>query len=76
VLRGGTISENKGHGVRATGGKVTVAKAEEDKPQTVSKDNMGHDWSTAKSWRDGKDGEIIGIPQEKIRRDAAETMML
>ena len=61
VLRGGTITENKGHGVSTIfGGKVTVAKAEEGKPQTVCKDNEVHDWST-----DGR-GEFIGIPQEKI----------
>jgi len=40
-----------------------VAKAEEGKPQTVSKDNKEHDWST---WGDGK---IIGIPQEKIHTE-------
>ena len=61
VLRGGMISENKLQGVDAfSGGKVTVAKAEEGKPQTVSKDNdEGHDWAAAGD-------EIIGIPQEKI----------
>jgi len=60
MLRGGTVSENKG-GVFAQmrGGKVTVAKAEKDKPQTVSKDSY-FEWGTI----DG--GEIIGIPQEKI----------
>jgi len=60
TLRGGTVSENKGYGVRAyNGGMVTVAKAEEGQPQTVSKDNKGNDWGT-------EGGDIIGIPQEKI----------
>ena len=60
MLRGGTVSENKSSGVLATrGGKVTVAKAEEGKPQTVSRENGCHSWST-------EGGEIIGIPQEKI----------
>ena len=63
TLKGGTISENKDCGVYARE-KITVAKAEEGKPQTVCKDNGqgdngGRDWVT-----DG--GEIIGIPQEKI----------
>jgi len=45
VLRGGSVSENNRHGVGAWGcGKVAVAKAEEGKPQTVSKD----DWATAR----------------------------
>ena len=62
MLRGGTISENVSYGVHAlNSGTVTVAKAEEGKPQTVSKDNGNcRDWSTL------EDGEIIGIPQEKI----------
>ena len=42
ILRGGTVSKNKGSGEHAFSGgkpgKVTVAKAEESKPQTVSKD--------------------------------------
>jgi len=73
MLRGGTISGNKRHGVAASS-KVTVAKAEEGKPQTVRKDNKQcpdgafgvqlygpeHDWHTEKS------GQIIGISQEKI----------
>jgi len=60
VLRGGTVSENKGFGVFAcSGAVVTVAKAEEGKPQTVSKDNEGHDWGAYGAL-------IIGIPQEKI----------
>lgn len=42
-------------------GKVTVAKVEEDKKQTVSKDNDEHDWETR-----GEGSEIIGITQEKI----------
>jgi len=42
-----------------SGGKVTVAKAEEGQPQTVSKDN-GYDWVVEEG------SEIIGIPQEKI----------
>jgi len=46
--------------VTSNGAKVTVAKAEEDKPQTVCKDNARRDWST---WNGG---EIIGILQEKI----------
>ena len=29
-----------------SGGKVTVAKAEGGKPQTVCKDNEGRDWNT------------------------------
>lgn len=40
-----------------SGGKVTVAKAEEGKPQTVSKDNGQVDWGTH-----GNNSEIIGIP--------------
>ena len=68
VLRGGTITENKGHGVSTIfGGKVTVAKAEEGKPQTVCKDNEGHDWHAR-----GEGSEIIGIPQEKINVQPAE----
>ena len=64
VLRGGTISEN-GNGVSAgNGSKVTVAKAKEDMPQTVCKDNTGQDWRTYSGAEIG--GEIIGIPQEKI----------
>jgi len=65
MLRGGTISENSlNAGVYAgSGGKVTVAKAEEAQPQTVCKDNNGHDW-----WTVGEGSEIIGIPQEKIHR--------
>ena len=75
VLRGGTIVENKGHGVEATGrGKITVAKAEKDTPQTVckdnGKDNAGHDWRQfgegSKNWSTSDSSEIIGIPQEKI----------
>ena len=47
MLRGCTISDNKANGVAARGGgKVTVVKAEEDKPQTVSKDNGERDWCT------------------------------
>ena len=73
MLRGGTISGNEqapsrggrgggGDGVRSIGsGKITVAKAEEGKPQTISKDNKQHDW---RSWGDGS--EIIGIPHKKI----------
>jgi len=65
VLRGGTISDNEGTGAFVTyvttGGKVTVAKAEVGKPQTVSKDNTLGDWRTV-----GKSSEIFGIPQEKI----------
>ena len=34
--------------------------SEEDKPQTVSKDNNGHDWATV------SEGEIIGISREQI----------
>ena len=61
-LSSGTVSENKMCGVAAyNGGKVTVAKAEEGKPQTVCKDNAGTDWYTL-----GDSGEIIGIPQEKL----------
>ena len=30
----------------SSGGKVTVAKAEGGKPQTVCKDNEGRDWNT------------------------------
>ena len=62
ALRGGMITENTRYGVHAfDNGKVTVAKAEEGKPQTVSKDNEGHDWHTLY-----EGSEIIGIPQEKI----------
>ena len=62
----GTVSENNRHGVSVGGrvagdGQVTVANAEEDKPQTVCKDNAGTDWYTL-----GDSGEIIGIPQEKL----------
>jgi len=71
MLRGGTITENKSHGVSARGGKVTAAKAEEGKSQTVSKDygirfagtgiRFGHcNWSSPYT------GGIIGIPQEQI----------
>ena len=62
MLRGGTISENKHHGVdEVYGGEVTVAKAEEGRLQTVSRDSEQHDWAT-----NGQDSAIIGIPQEKI----------
>lgn len=43
------------------GAKVTVAEAEENKPQTVYKDNGLHDWATQ-----SEGSEIIGIPQEKV----------
>jgi len=69
ILRGGTISENKGNGVSAwVGGKVTVAKAEEDKPQTVCKSNKQEDWCTIHPDDEdgGEGGEIIGISQEKL----------
>ena len=69
MLRGGTVSKNKMLGARAfDNGKVTVAKADEDQPQTVSKDNERHEWSTAPlNWEGSwEGGEIIGIPQEKI----------
>ena len=63
MLRGGAISENKRDGVYVwSGAKVTVAKAEEGKPQTVCKDNTLHDWCTDT----GEGSEIIGISQEKI----------
>jgi len=70
TLKGGLVTGN-GAGVRAiAGGKITVAKAEEGKPQTVCKDNGGHDWATGYGGRDwgteGAGSEIIGIPQEKI----------
>ena len=56
-------SENTGDGIGAGQDvKVTVAKDEEGKPQTVSKNN-GHDWCTYHN------GEVSGIPQEKISRD-------
>ena len=47
VLRGGTISGNMGHGVRASdGANVTVAPAEKDGlPQTVCKDNKNGNWT-------------------------------
>jgi len=72
TLRGGMISGNQGHGVEAErGGKVTVAAAAEDMPQTVSQDNIqspdrawrgpSHGWHIAQ-----RRGEIIGIPQDKI----------
>ena len=67
LLLGGTISENNRDGVFAWGGKVTVATAEEDRPQTVSKDNDGHDWHERFMGDEGS--EIIGIPQDKIHRD-------
>ena len=61
MLRSGRISENQDCGVVAlSGAKITVASAEEDKPQTVCKDNMGSNWVTEAG------GRIIGIPQEKI----------
>ena len=41
MLRSGTISENRRHGVGVwASGKVTVAKAEEGKPQTVATDSL------------------------------------
>jgi len=56
VLRGGTISKNKHHGAFAYGsGKVTVAKAEEGKPQTVCRESGARN-AVARSH---------GIPQEK-----------
>ena len=62
-LRCGAISENEKNGVHAdSSAKVTVAKADEGKPQTVSKDNTIHDWCPYRT--DGS--EIIGIPQEKL----------
>ena len=70
ILLGGTINENQECGVEAIqGGKVTVAKAEEDSlPQLVCKDNgqlqERHDRQT------GGGGKIIGIPAEKIHHVA------
>ena len=65
MLRGGKISENRRNGVNAVQGtKVTVAKAEEGKPQTISKDNERHKWHTM-----DRGSEIIGSSQEKINRD-------
>ena len=64
VLRGGTIRENKRHDVSVGASDdetmVTVAPAEEGKPQTISKGNEGCDWHMYHG------GEIIGIPHEKI----------
>jgi len=40
-----------------------VAKAEEGKPQTVSKENDGDYWHT------GREGDFVGIPQEKIHAE-------
>jgi len=71
MLRGGTITANKRSGVVADrGSKVTVAKAEEGKPQTISKDNMGnaeqYNWCIGtNAWDHGS--EIIGIPQDNQR---------
>ena len=66
MLRGGTITENKEHGVVAySGAKITVAKAEEGKLQTVSNSNNTHYWHTHdSSW------QITGIPQEKINPES------
>jgi len=65
--QGGTVSENKRDGVYVnSGARVTVAKAEEDKVQTVSKDIKGADWHALATGQRHLDGEIIGIPQEKI----------
>ena len=70
ALRGGTISESGNdddsednddsveHGV-LYGGKITVVKVDEE-PQTVSKRNSVHNWHIQ------SEGEIIGMPQEKI----------
>lgn len=87
MLRGGTISGNEqapsrggrgggGDGVRSIGsGKITVAKAEEGRPQTVSKDygggrgnspDMPLNWNVTGYGGGDEDGEIIGIPQEMI----------
>jgi len=59
MLRGGMISESSQGVCASSGGKVKVAKAEEGKPQTVSKGGLV-DYT-----QDGI-SEIIGIPQEKI----------
>jgi len=65
MLRGGKISENQGPGVTARNcAKVTVAKAEEGKPQTVCKDNERYEWHRR------SDGEITGIPPEKVHADS------
>ena len=72
----GTVSENNRHGVSVGGrvagdGQVTVANAEEDKPQTVCKDNGKGDadlgGEEGRDWNMQTTGEIIGIPQEKIQ---------
>ena len=47
--------------IAGSGGKVTVAKDEANKPMTVSKDSTRSDWRMQ-----GEGSEIIGIPQEKI----------
>jgi len=48
MLRGGTVSENKEEGAYSWyNGKITVAKAEEGKPQTVSEKNGESDWATS-----------------------------
>jgi len=46
MLRGRMICENERNGAFANHGQLTVAEAEEGKPQTVSTDNKSHDWRT------------------------------
>ena len=72
VLRGSTSSENHMNGVNAHyAGKVTVAKAEEDGLlRTVCKDNERGNWGTE------ADGEIIGIPQEKIHDEYSDDYLI
>jgi len=61
MLRGGTVSENKGNGVQAwSSAKIAVSKAEGGKARTVSNEHDGDDWYT------GRQGEIIVIPSENI----------
>ena len=76
VLRGGKIRESGCSGVYGhSGAKITVAKAEEGRPQTVSKDygggrgnspDMPLNWNVTGYGGGDEDGEIIGIPQEMI----------
>ena len=55
--------------IAGSGGKVTVAKDEANKPMTVSKDSTRSDWRMQ-----GEGSEIIGIPQEKIVSHAQDSM--
>jgi len=81
VLRGGTISENVGDGVTVFHeAQITAAKAEQGRPQTISKDNdcraderyvyAGH--AGGYDWHAQYGGEIIGIPEEKVNLHGTE----